>query len=113
MKKWIIRSRLKHIDYEKFFLLTISILFRMFICVSCNKEEPQNEYFVGIENISFENYPKVDGSTSSSILNTMVACKLLGLSYQWREPIIFTEWTLSPIYEEIPEQYKSFFWRTR
>ena len=32
--------------------------------------------FVGIENISLENYPKVDGSTSGNILNWMVACKL-------------------------------------
>ena len=39
------------------FILSVFIL-----SVSCSKNEVT---FVGIEDISFENYPKVDGSTSA------------------------------------------------
>ena len=69
----------------------------------------ENEEIVGIENISFENYPLVDGSTSASVLNTMIACKLLGIRYFWLAPGIFTDWTLRPQMDDIPEQYKNFF----
>ena len=69
---------------NKFTLIAVSFLFAIFICTNCNKNEPNsNEEFVGIEDISFENYPKVDGSTSTQALNMMVACKLLGVQYKW------------------------------
>jgi len=66
--------------------------------------------FVGIEGISFDNYPKVDGSTSANILNTMVACKLLGVRYTWMS--LVQEAFLQPFCMEVPEQYDrcSFFW---
>lgn len=76
---------------------------------SCNNDNDEKGEFVGIENISFENYPKVDGSTSSSVLNMMVACKLLKTSYRWAEPGVMAEWTLHPVYEELPKQYRDFF----
>ena len=65
--------------------------------------------FVGIENISFENYPKVDGSTSANILNMMVACKLLGISYLWLPPGISTEWSLHARWQDNPEQILDLF----
>ena len=83
------------------------IVLSLIVCTSCDKEE----IFVGIENISFENYPKVDGSTSTSTLNQMIACKLLGLRHEWFPPGISTEWSLGPVYEEVPEQYRSLFWQ--
>ncbi len=85
----------------------VLLLYAVILSVSCSKNE---ETFVGIEDISFENYPKVDGSTSARVLNVMVACKLLGVHYEWLPPGAVTEWTLSPIYKELPEQYKNFFW---
>ncbi|MDR1552350.1 MAG: substrate-binding domain-containing protein [Prevotellaceae bacterium] len=78
---------------------------------STDWEVPEND-FVGIENISFENYPKVDGSTSANILNTMVACKLLGLRYKWMPPLV-EEWFLQYDYNAIPEPYKSDFFGKR
>lgn len=90
-------------------LIPVLIFFVIIICTGCDKGNDENEEFVGIENISFENYPKVDGSTSSSVLNMMVACKLLGTSYRWMEPGIMSEWTLHPVYDELPEQYRTFF----
>jgi len=37
-----------------------------------------------IEGISFENYPRVDGSLSTFPLNKLVACKLLNIEYEWK-----------------------------
>jgi len=85
----------------------VLLLSALILSVSCSKNE---ETFVGIEDISFENYPKVDGSTSARVFNVMVACKLLDVPYIWLPPGAVTEWTLNPIRTELPEQYKDFFW---
>jgi hypothetical protein len=58
-------------------LIIVLALFATLVCTSCGKEN-----FVGIENISFENYPKVEGSTSARALMIMVACKLLNIKYE-------------------------------
>ena len=88
----------------------IAILFGavMITGASCKKDK-QEEKFLGIDNISFENYPRVDGSTSASALNALIACKMLGLSYGWVEPGVTSDWSLMPDYKGLPEQYKSFF----
>lgn len=36
-----------------------------------------------IEGLTLENYPRVDGATSTRALNMMIACKLLGIPYVW------------------------------
>ncbi len=96
---------------NRLILIMVLVLSAILICTSCDKEEVRKENFAGIENITFENYPKVDGSTSTRVLNVMVACKLLGVPYGWVGPGIVTDWTLLPEPEEIPEQYKNFFWQ--
>jgi len=87
----------------------IIILILLGIFCSCAKEDDKEQNL--IEGINFENYPKVDGSTSASVLNVMVACKLLGVPYIWMEPGVVSEWTLHPKYEVLGEQYKDFFWQ--
>ena len=67
---------------NKITLKTVLILCTMIICTSCEKEDP---IFVGIEGISFENYPRVDGSTSTDPLNRIIAAKLFGLKYEWED----------------------------
>ena len=108
-------------------LITVLVWSAITICTSCNKTNNEKSHcpcseielnggnlweikwenaednFVGIENISFDNYPKVDGSTSANILNTMVACKLLGVSYMWMT--LVQEWSLQPACMEIPEEF--------
>jgi phosphate transport system substrate-binding protein len=86
----------------------VLLLYVLILSVSCSKDE---EAFVGIEDISFENYPKVDGSTSARVLNVMVACKLLDVPYIWLPPGAVTEWTLNPVRTELPVQYEDFFWQ--
>ena len=36
-----------------------------------------------IEGLTVENYPEVDGSTSTEPLNTIIACKLFDIGYKW------------------------------
>ena len=89
--------------------LVLAVIVVSVVFTSCDKKTPDDEEIVSIEGISFENYPKVDGSTSASILNTMIACKLLGVRYTWLPPLV-AEWSLQPNSEDIPEQYKDFFY---
>ena len=61
-------------------LVTVLALCAGIICTSCGR---QDDEFVGINGISFENYPRIDGSTSAEPLNYIIAAKLLGLEYEW------------------------------
>ena len=84
-------------------------------CTDCDKDDEQGKGEpVSIEDISFENYPSVDGSTSTRVLNQMIACKLLGVRYEWAHPSVgfgFYESQIKPDSEDIPEQYEDFFWK--
>jgi phosphate transport system substrate-binding protein len=63
--------------------LTISLTFlTILIVVSCEKINTDSPY---IDGLSIENYPIIDGSTSTLPLNRVIACELLGLNYQWQE----------------------------
>ena len=96
-------------------LMIVSALICGVVFTSCDKNDPKDEEeIVGIDDISFENYPKVDGSTSARALNQLIACKLLGVRYEWAEPITglaFYEWQISPNQEDVPVQYQDFFWQ--
>ena len=92
-------------------LVTVLFLCAVMICTSCDKNEPKGEdEIVGIEDISFENFPKMDGSTSCKALNEMIACKLLGIRYEWDAfGYMGFEWGLRFNMEDIPEKYQDFF----
>ena len=91
---------------NKIALVTFFVFFAMVICTSCDNEEPKDEdFFSGIEEISFENFPKTDGSTSTRALRQMIGCKLLGVRYEWVHNIVL-EWYLQANQEDVPEQYK-------
>jgi len=52
--------------------------------ISCDKINTDGEIeIVEMDDISFENYPRVDGSTSTVPLNYIIAAKLLDLEYEW------------------------------
>lgn len=67
-----------------------------------------NDGQYSIDGISFENYPRVDGSTSTQTLSTIVACKLLGIGYEWQQSIS-GEWAALPNRDDIPEEYSGFY----
>jgi len=74
------------------------------ILTNCSKESQ----IVGIKDVSFGNYPKVDGSTSSRALNQMVACKLLGIRYEW--VLGFSEeWSIESK-DILPKNFENFLW---
>jgi phosphate transport system substrate-binding protein len=95
---------------NRFVHLFILILSAIIFCAGCNKNEPERKDFTGIENINVDNYPNVDGSTSAQVLNTITACKLLNIKYEWNPPGIVTEWTILPDWQSLPEKDKLFFY---
>ena len=56
--------------------------FTLFCLISCEKQ-PDNTEHNGIEGITMENYPYVDGSTSTDPLNYIIASRLLKIDYEW------------------------------
>jgi phosphate transport system substrate-binding protein len=78
----------------------MKIKFLSFICIltglffnSCYDIDPDLRI---IEGFTFDNYPKVDGSTSAYPLNVLVACKLLGIKYEWTEDYN-SGWNIEPV----------------
>ena len=78
-----------------------SIILSLCILMGCAKDEVPDLFL--IEGITMDNYPKVDCSTSTQILQSLIACKLLGMSYNWQEDLIFGgQYYLSIQYENLP-----------
>lgn len=63
-------------------IITISLFFILSVFTSCEKINTDSPF---IEGLSIENYPIIDGSTSTMPLNRVIACELMGLNYQWQE----------------------------
>jgi len=120
-------------------LIIVLVLSTVIICTNCDKKEPKGretthcpcfdrefsnsenfweitewkiaeEDFAGIEGISFDNYPIVDGSTSTRALNSIIASKLLNVGYRWLRPLVSGgDWILQTNWDDIPEVHKDFF----
>ena len=81
----------------------------LFLCIlmACEKEDVLDPFL--IEGITMDNYPKVDCSTSTSLLQKLIACKLLGVSYDWEEnPITGGYYDLVIQYDDLPGSYEFF-----
>lgn len=84
-----------------------TIMLSLCILMGCTKDEISDPFL--IEGISMENYPKVDCSTSTQLLQTLIACKLLGVSYDWQENMIFGGYyDLNIKYDDLPGSYEFF-----
>lgn len=66
---------------NRFILNAILLLSTVMFCAGCDKENDLKSSV--IEGLTIDNYPKVDGSTSTAPLNKIIACKLLGVKYKW------------------------------
>jgi len=76
-------------------LLIIPALICGMLFLKCDKGELFEAEF--IKGLTLNNYPKVDGSTSTLPLNTVVACELLGINYSWeKEHPNLQEWKIEP-----------------
>jgi phosphate transport system substrate-binding protein len=71
------------------FRLTVFITaFIILVCTGCKEPEIYSFDFENlrssiIEGLTFNNYPKIDGSTSNLPLSTIIACNLFGIEYKW------------------------------
>ena len=69
----------------------------------CDKED---DMLLKIDGLTIDNYPRVDGSTSTQPLNTLIACKLFGWRYEWKSLITGNGiWLLEPNREDIPNNF--------
>ncbi len=66
------------------------ILVAAFLLNACERVNTDSQYIKGL---SIDNYPVVDGSTSTLPLNNVIACELLGIKYDWKETEI--DWSSS------------------
>ena len=73
----------------KFYLSFIVFLMLSLLLHTCkfstNNNDDQNgrEEVVDVSHFSIENYPKVDGSTSTHPLQVIIACEILSVEYDW------------------------------
>jgi phosphate transport system substrate-binding protein len=70
---------------------------------SCDKED---DMLFEIDGLTIDNYPRVDGSSSTEPLNTLIACKLLGWRYEWRSLMEGNGiWRLEPNRDDVPKNF--------
>ena len=67
----------------------------VFSLLSCDKGDSDSKKFT-IDGITKSNYPKVDGSTSAQPLQSLIACKLLGIPYEWSFDPLYMHHTVVP-----------------
>jgi phosphate transport system substrate-binding protein len=80
-------------------ILCITFILAVMLFIGCPEAEADNDInpnLAIIKGFSLDNYPKVDASTSAGPLNTIFACKLLGIKYQWVKTYNGL-WDLEPI----------------
>ena len=80
---------IKRVNMKNNFLVMFYILVILFINGCSSEVESESDdmdpQLKIIEGFDFNNYPKVDGSSSAEPLNRLIACKLLGIKYHWTD----------------------------
>ncbi len=81
------------------FLHAVLCFFVCFFFVACGDEKEINTESPYIDGLSLDTYPIIDGSTSTLPLNTVIACELMGIGYEWQENKIdfnSSKWDIKP-----------------
>ena len=90
----------KQTEMNRVTLITTLLLFAALVYTSCNNGEKERVIlpWVYIEGLTIDNYPIIDGSTSTLPLNTVIACELMGFNYRWQEAIESntSTWSIEP-----------------
>lgn len=92
---------------KRLVLSVAAVLSAMIVFTGCGKENPP-EWFVTIDGLTIDNYPKVDGSTSTAPLNALIACKLLGMSHSWMQSVHTGTWEIIPGFGD--DMVRTKFW---
>ena len=87
---------------KKRFTLIAALLLSVVIITDCTNDESIDPI---VDWVTFENYPSVDGSTSTAPLNTIIACKLLGIRYKW-EKDSDDMWSVRPVFKSKKDSEK-------
>ena len=67
--------------YYTIYILVLSVL----LCMSCNKQTEDETILKDIQAKIAQQYPAVDGSTSTHPLQRKIACDILGLPWTWSD----------------------------
>jgi hypothetical protein len=98
-------------------ILALSAIIFIAACANEDNKEKENEIEIDddidpsriiAEGFTFENFPKIDGSTSTEPLNIILVCKLLGIKYEWLKES-YGRWYAEPIIKNVVNSMK--FWR--
>ena len=58
-----------------------------------------------ISGLTIDNYPSVDGSTSTAPLNILIACKLLDIPHEWGQNGYAYAWEIKPYLKDNSEKF--------
>jgi len=81
---------------NKFTLIGILVLSAIVVIAGCKGEEAKDDIQFKIEGLTLDNYPIVDGSTSTDPLNGLIFCKLFDINYQWTFEYTILGWSINP-----------------
>jgi phosphate transport system substrate-binding protein len=79
--------------------LCVMCILAVLLFNSCPTEEEDDDIdpqLKIVEGFTFDNFPQMDGSTSTYPLNVLIACKLLGIKYQWVQDSTLG-WNIEPV----------------
>jgi len=93
---------MKTIDLPGKVQLYLSGIVILVFLSQCNDSPGGGSDTTGLDSLTTENYPKVDGSTSAHPLQVLIACKLLDVEYSWMNSWDET-YRIWPSFEEKPE----------
>lgn len=74
-------------------MFAVLALSALVVCAGCKKED--DPPLPKIEGLTLDNFPVLDGSTSTDPLVRLIACELLGYKYQWERSPGMATWELS------------------
>ncbi|MDO4704414.1 PstS family phosphate ABC transporter substrate-binding protein [Tannerella sp.] len=88
--------------------ILMALCLAVFSC--CDKTEPNENPSLTLEGLTFDNFPKMSCSTSTRPLQTLLACKLLNIEYQWYQNLALNgTWHLVPIRSKLTDAQQRFF----
>ena len=67
---------------KKSTLITLVLILLAIVCTNCERVSTKSPF---IEGLTIDNFPVIDGSTSTLPLSTVIACELMGLDYRWEQ----------------------------
>ena len=96
---------------KKIAIIGVLALSALMIITACKDgmDDDINPSLIIAEGFTFDNYPKVDGSTSTEPLNILLACKLLGLRYNWEKDSPSGFWRIEPVIKNVVNSMH--FWK--